>query len=188
MKKFLQIIAVLILFIASILIFWMGLAPVSFSEFFAKYPKLNETVDKINVLNNNALNLSTATTSEPVLGLSGQVVINNNTWNVEIAKNEQARTNGLSNRTALRVKNGLLFAFDKMSLQAFWMKDMLIPLDMIFFDANWKIVEIDSNLSTSSFPKIFGSTVKSQYVLEINANEAISYGLKVNDQAIFINK
>jgi len=65
---------------------------------------------------------------------------------------------------------------------------MLIPIDMIFFDNNWQIVLIESNLQPNSFPQIYGNGVKSQYVLEVNANEAVSHNLKVGDRAIFINK
>lgn len=188
MKKLLQIIIVIILIAAFALIIWSSVSPDSFSRFFLAHPEINDTINQIKTLNKQPGELSDATSSEPISGLTGRVTIGNNTWNVEIAGNEQDRVNGLSSRKTLYPKKGMLFAFDKMGTQSFWMKDMLISLDMIFFDDNWKIVEIDSNLSPSSFPEIFGNKIKSQYVLEINAGEADSYGLKVNDQAIFQNK
>lgn len=181
MKKILETIIVIILFVSSILIFWAGLAPKSFSNFFARYPEIKEKVDQ-------TLDTSDITSSEPILGATGRLVINNNVWNVEIASNEADRVNGLSNRKTLRNKNGMLFAFDRQAAQTFWMKDMLIPIDMIFFDSNWNIVEIDGNLQPNSFPKVFGDKVKSKFVLEVNAGEADSYGLKVGDTAIFLNK
>ena len=176
------------MFVISGMIFWAGLAPQSFSTFFAGYPEIKETANRIGVLNNQSLDSSDATSSEPILGQSGQVNINNNVWDVEIAKNDADRTNGLSNRKVLYRKRGMLFVFDQAANQNFWMKDMLISIDMIFFDSNWKIVEIDNDLGPNTFPKIFGNKVKSRYVLEVNAGEAQTYVLKVGDQAIFLNK
>ena len=188
MKRILFIITIVLLFTASALIFWAGLSPKTFSDFFALYPVINQTANQIGLLNNSAVNFIQATSSEPILGVSGRIILQGEIWNVEIANNDLTRTNGLSNRKNLFNKKGMLFAFDKMSVQNFWMKDMLIPLDMIFFDADWRIVLIEANLQPSSFPEIFGNKVKSQYVLEVNANEASLYGLQVGDQAIFLNK
>ncbi len=188
MKKVLEIIAIIVLLIASTLIFWAGLAPKSFSDFFAMYPEVMDTANQIGILKNLGGELSEATSSEAVLSNKGQIKINGNAWNVEIAADDTSRTNGLSNRKALYNRGGMLFVFDRMANQSFWMKDMLIPIDMIFFDNNWKIVLIESNLQPNSFPKIFGNKVKSQYILEVNAGEAVSYGLAVGDQAIFLNK
>jgi uncharacterized membrane protein (UPF0127 family) len=171
MKRILLIILIILLFISSTLIFWLGLSPKTFHNFFYMFPDTGQTI-----------------TSEPVLGLKGQIIIRDNTWNVEIAMNEEDRASGLSYRKDLRINDGLLFVFDSLGNHSFWMKDMLIPIDMIFFDDNWKIIRIEANLSPNSFPKIFGDKVKSKYVLEINANESISNGLQVGDMAIFLNK
>jgi uncharacterized membrane protein (UPF0127 family) len=188
MKRVLLTIGTVILLIASILVFWAGLAPNSFSEFFSVYPKITTTASQMGLLKTYVGELSNSTSSEPVLGVAGRLKIGGNSWEVEIAGTEASRTNGLSNRKALYNKGGMLFVFDRMANQAFWMKDMLIPIDMVFFDNNWRIVLIEANLQPQTFPKIFGSQVKSQYVLEINAGEADFYGLQVGDQAIFTNR
>lgn len=170
MKKIFEIILLIVLFTISCLIFWFGLSPFSFKKFFSIYPQATQTL------------------SEPISSLKGQLNIKGNLWSVDIANNETSRSSGLSNRKTLHMKSGLLFAFDKLDKHVFWMKDMLIPIDMIFFDNNWEIVLIESNLQPNSFPKLFGDKIKSQYVLEINALEADSYGLQVGDTAIFLNK
>jgi|GEM_PF-1098105 len=188
MKQILLTIIVILLFITSGFIFWAGLAPVSFFKFFATYPVVGKTASQIGLLQKQGSGLFQATSSEAVLNTTGQIYINGNNWGVEIAKNDVDRANGLSNRKTLYNKNGMLFVFDKIGSHSFWMKDMLIPIDMIFFDDNWKIVLIESNLQASSFPTTFGGSIKSQYILEINANEAQAYGLNVGDQAIFLNK
>jgi uncharacterized membrane protein (UPF0127 family) len=187
MKNILSVIVVILLFVVSGLIFWAALSPETFFKFFETYPVVNKTANQIGVLKQIDSSLL-ASSSEPVLGLSGQIIVRNNTWNVEIASNENDRAQGLSNRKTLYNNRGMLFVFDKMTFQSFWMKDMLIPIDIIFFDSNWRIVLIESNVESNTFPKTFGSSVKSQYILEVNALEAAAYGLQVGDQAIFLNK
>jgi uncharacterized protein len=116
------------------------------------------------------------------------LTIHNTIWTVEIADTDQARVNGLSNRATLEPKHGLLFIFEDINPKYFWMKDMLMPIDMIFFNENWEIVLIESRVEPKTFPKIFGNTVMSKYVLEINAGEADSFDLKLGDKAILLNK
>ena len=121
--------------------------------------------------------LSNISSSEPILGVNGQIIINKNIWDVEVVKAETDLAAGLSNRKLLYNKNGMLFVFDKPDVHLFWMKDMLISIDMIFFDDECKIILIESNLQPNSFPKNFGGSVKSKYVLEINALESNIYDL-----------
>jgi uncharacterized membrane protein (UPF0127 family) len=166
MNKVLKIVLIFLVFIFLGLFFWAG-------QIFL-YPQ--------------ARDLSDITVSENILGTDGQVKIKNGVWQVKIVVSEEAKKLGLSNRTLLRPNDGMLFVFDKIDAQNFWMKDMLIPIDMIFFDDNWEIVLIEENISPNTFPKTFGGGVQSKYVLEMNALEAVSAGLKVGDQAIFLNK
>jgi uncharacterized membrane protein (UPF0127 family) len=142
----------------------------------------------LNIVRTQGVQLSFATSSESITSTNGQVIIKDNAWAVEVARTEKERENGLSNRRALYHQQGMLFAFDKADYQSFWMKDMLISLDMIFIDQNWKIVLIEKNADPLSFPKSYGNKVKSKYVLEINAGEADSFDLHVGDQVIFLNK
>ncbi|MFA7252875.1 MAG: DUF192 domain-containing protein [Candidatus Paceibacterota bacterium] len=169
MKKIIQTIIVIILFVASGFIFWAGLSPQTFSKFWQDYSPL---VRK----------------SESIQGSVGEIIIKNSTWEVEVVTDNAQKETGLSNRKTLYSKKGMLFVFDKSAKQIFWMKDMLIPIDIIFLDENWKIVLIETNLQPQTFPKTFGSNVKSKYVLEINAGEAELYDLRVGDLAIFLNK
>jgi uncharacterized protein len=188
MRKILSIIVVVLLFVVSGLIFWAGLAPNNFSKFFSRYPEVHDITNQLMIFGKQSSDLSEVVTSEAVTGSSGQITIGNNTWKVEIASNDVDRISGLSNRKTLYNKKGMLFVFENMTTQNFWMKDMLIPIDMIFLDNNWTIVLIEQNLQPNTFPKTFGDKVNSQYVLEVNAGEAAIYGLKIGDRAIFLNK
>ena len=182
-NKKLVIITIIIYFIAG-MVFWLAFSPISFYQFIKIFPG----VDNLKIFNTQQIKLINATSSEPVSGSAGSVLIKNNTWDVEIVADEQDRINGLSNRTLLKNNNGMLFVFETLSNQSFWMKDMFIPIDMIFIDDNWRIVLIESNVQPNSFPKTFGSNIKSKFVLEINALQAAIYDLQVGDQVIFVNK
>ncbi|MEI6528720.1 MAG: DUF192 domain-containing protein [bacterium] len=178
-KKIFSIIITVLLFIISILIFWERFYPETFYRSIYTYPIISE------LTNNNPSDFSEigiATSSASIVGTSGRVSVKKNTWVVEIVKSELARENGLSNRLVLRQQQGMFFVFDAMDKHLFWMKNMLFPLDIIFIDDQWKIVEIDSNVASNSYPNSFGGKVKSQYVLEINAGEAELYNLKIGDK------
>lgn len=101
--------------------------------------------------------------------------------NVELAKTDQERALGLSNRKYLGTYDGMWFVFDKDVTNSFWMKDCLIPLDIIFVDSSGFIVDIKDNnepCSDSYCPSI-SSSVSYRSVLEVNANFASSNGVEV---------
>ena len=188
MKKLLEIIIIIILFTLSTLIFWARFSPDTFFNFFQSYPVFSKTVNQVGIFDQRGIDLPMVNYSEPVTSNKGEIIVNAEKWEVEVVNNDTDRTNGLSNRKSLFNKQGMLFVFDELGKYSFWMKDMLIPIDMVFFDDNWQIVLIESNLSSDTFPQTFGGKIMSKYVLEINASEAINYGLKVGDQALFLNK
>jgi len=78
--------------------------------------------------------------NEQVLNIS-QVSIENVEFSVELAKTPEERKKGLSGRTELCDQCGMLFIFGKDDYHSFWMKDTLIPLDIIWIDKNWQVVD-----------------------------------------------
>jgi uncharacterized protein len=106
---------------------------------------------------------------------------------VKLAKTEAEREKGLMNRTQLDKNSGMFFIFDKEGIYSFWMKDTLIPLDIIWIDGNNKVVFISQNAQpckTLICPVINPST-KAKYVLEINAGLSEKLKLKIGDKADF---
>lgn len=69
------------------------------------------------------------------------VTIDNQEFSLEIAQNQQEREVGLMDRKILPPNQGMLFLFDQKEIQSFWMKNTLIPLQIIFVDG-CKIVDI----------------------------------------------
>ena len=108
-----------------------------------------------------------------------QVIINDKTFNIELAKTSAELTKGLSNRDYLAPDAGMLFIFSKTDIWPFWMKDTRIPLDIIWIQNN-KIVDI-TTLQPQNGDNIpeYSPKEKANYVLEINADSGFKVGDKV---------
>lgn len=98
------------------------------------------------------------------------------------------RQNGLSHRRPLSSDEGMLFVFEKEGFYGFWMKDMLFSIDIIWIDANLKIVHIENNVSPQTYPKVFRPTSKSLYVLEILAGQSEISNIKIGDSVKILKK
>lgn len=112
----------------------------------------------------------------------------NGNWAVlEVADNSSERRKGLMNRETLPNNRGMLFVFEDEDERVFWMKNTLIPLDIIYLDAKKSIVDIDTaypepNTSESDLER-YPSDQPAKYVIEVNAgfaeNNSIKEGNKV---------
>jgi uncharacterized protein len=104
---------------------------------------------------------------------------------IEIADDPQERNRGLMFRKSLESNSGMLFVFEDTANRSFWMKNTLIPLDMIFIDNNLRIVDIKQNVQPClhenpcpSYPSI----KPAKYVLEVNAGFVQQNNIKVGDR------
>lgn len=122
-------------------------------------------------------------------GGDGEVKIGGQTVKVEIADNDEERAKGLSGRDKLEEGNGMLFVFDEKTKATFWMKDMEIPIDIIFIDEN-KVVTLypdvqppqGDNPNLAELPT-YSPTVPVNYVLEVPAGYAAKNNIKNGDTA-----
>lgn len=106
------------------------------------------------------------------------------TFNIEIADDEYQTQTGLMNRKSMKNSNAMLFIFPDMQMRAFYMKNTLIPLDIIYLDNNKTIVSIQENakpLDETSLP----SGSPAQYVLEINGGLSQQLNIEVGDKMSF---
>ncbi len=85
-----------------------------------------------------------------------------------VADEPGERAVGLMNRTELSENAGMLFVYEKPSAPIFWMKNTLIPLDIIFLDKSGKIIKIFEQVPRLSEDKVTAGKNIS-FVLEINA-------------------
>ncbi|MBT3348979.1 DUF192 domain-containing protein [bacterium] len=111
------------------------------------------------------------------------VQIGGQTFTVEIADTPDSRTMGLMNRHVLPQNGGMLFVFDAPKIHSFWMKNTLIPLDVIWISSEKKVVDFQKLLPCESEPcPIYSPSEKSQWVLEIGADQ---FSGKIGDAVIF---
>lgn len=81
---------------------------------------------------------------------------------------------------------GMLFLFDRSSVQSFWMKNTLIALDMIFIDENLRVVGVVENAEPLTLgPRTVGAP--SRHVLEVNAGVAARHGIATGTVVEFVN-
>jgi uncharacterized membrane protein (UPF0127 family) len=115
---------------------------------------------------------------------SSLVVVTNNReikFDVELALNDAERSRGLMFREKLGPYDGMLFDFYQEAPVSFWMKNTLIPLDMVFIAGDGTIKHVHSNavpLSTDTIPSQFPVRA----VLEINGGSARLLGIKPGDK------
>jgi len=106
-------------------------------------------------------------------------------FNLEIADNPYLLAKGLSGRDNLCPKCGMLFIFKSENYQSFWMKDTLIPLDIIFIKESGQVTDIYTahpEKGKSDFQlTLYKSTEPTKYVIELNANTASKLNLKIGD-------
>jgi uncharacterized membrane protein (UPF0127 family) len=95
----------------------------------------------------------------------------------EVADTPAARSLGLGGRTHLEEGRGMWFVFSTDGLWAFWMKDTLIPLDMLWADAGGTIVHIAHDVRPESYPEAFATPVPARYVLEVPGGYASRHGI-----------
>ena len=106
---------------------------------------------------------------------------------VELAETPEEKSYGLMFRENLEADKGMLFIFEKERKYGFWMKNTLIPLDIIWLDKDKKVVFIKSNASPcaeDSCPVINPET-PAMYVLEINGGLAEKIGLTIGSKLRF---
>ena len=100
------------------------------------------------------------------------------------------REKGLMFRKSLKKDHGMLFFFDNDERKAFWMKNTLIPLDIIFLDENFTVAKVFSSVPASyeGAPEKDISVVAywGRYVLELPAGTSEGYGIEFGRQLHWI--
>lgn len=99
---------------------------------------------------------------------------------IEIAETEDKRHLGLMYRENMQEDQGMLFIFPAEDLESFYMKNTIIPLDIIFVNAKKQIVKIHKNTEPFS-EKSLPSLKPAIYVVEVNAGFTDKYKIKEGD-------
>jgi len=147
----------------------------------AKYSKtVQDLQTKINSFNNELTNIQKEEDNQvakqheiEVDSKLVKIAIGDKTFTVEIAKTEEEKEIGLSNRESLDNNKGMLFVFDEPDEVSFWMKDTLIPLDIIFINDELEVISVHQGVPNSEEPM---SEMNVSFVLEVNVNSGIKPG------------
>ncbi len=105
----------------------------------------------------------------------------------EIADTPQKRQRGLSGRTEIPDEYGMLFVFDTPERQGFWMKDMYVPIDIIWLSDRGEILGIEKSVAPETYPNVFYSPQPVRFVLETRAGFADARGWQVGDSIYLPN-
>ena len=102
-------------------------------------------------------------------------------FQVEVADDDAERARGLMFRDAMADDHGMLFIHDRQEPQAYWMKNTRIPLDILYFDRDRRLVSQQRDVppcSAGDRCPSYPSRAPAQYVLELNASQAARLGLQ----------
>jgi uncharacterized membrane protein (UPF0127 family) len=102
------------------------------------------------------------------------------TVSAELAITDAEREKGLQHRTHLNADEGMLFVLDVPETRKFWMKNTLLPLDLVFIDQDGVIVAIRHGEPMSEVP--VGPDQPVKYVLEVASGWALVHGVRVGQR------
>ena len=102
-----------------------------------------------------------------------KIEINDKVYNVDLAVTEEEKEQGLQNITEMPHNKGMLFVYDEPQETDFWMKNTLIPLDIIFIDEYGEVISVKKGVPHSE-ELLSEDNVK--YVLELNENSGVKPG------------
>lgn len=115
------------------------------------------------------------------------ITVGDSSLKVTLANDEEERKMGLSGKSTLPEGEGMLFVFDKQDFfPSFWMKDMLISIDIIWIN-DGKVTKIDKNLAPPSKDtpdselNLYYPAKPIDYVLEVNAGFSDKNNIKAGD-------
>ncbi|MGY1426627.1 DUF192 domain-containing protein [Lysobacter sp. A289] len=100
---------------------------------------------------------------------------------VEIADDDEERARGLMFRDHMADDRGMLFIHERQAPQAYWMKNTRIPLDILYFDDDRRLVSQQRDVPPCSAGNAcppYPSDAPARYVLELNAGQAARLGLQ----------
>jgi uncharacterized membrane protein (UPF0127 family) len=103
------------------------------------------------------------------------------TIDIEIADDEGKREIGMMGRSVMEERQGMLFILQEEQMATFWMRNCVLPLDMIFINKVGEIITICKNTTPFS-DQTYSATALTLFVLEVNSGFTDKYDIKVGDR------
>ena len=127
--------------------------------------------------------IEAAVNSGQELPISAQAIIKGRQIGLEVARTQEQQATGLMYRTTLADDRGMLFPFEPPQQLSFWMKNVSIPLDMIFIrDGKVKAIAASVPPCTTEPCPTYGPDIAVNQVIELRGGRAAELGLKVGDK------
>lgn len=121
---------------------------------------------------------------------TNQIMINDVLIDLQIADTELTRKYGLMGQENLASNEGMLFIYDKSDIYGFWMHNMKIGLDIIWFDNLGNIVHVEQNVPPCTTEpedcKMYYPNSKGLYVLEVNEGFVEEYDIMNNQKFYWV--
>lgn len=110
------------------------------------------------------------------------IYIGSTAVDAEIADDYDERVQGLSGVASMTQSQGKLFIFGEDGYHAIWMKDMQFPIDIIWIDKNFKVVDIEEGVDPDTYPTVFAPKTPARFVLEVNSHFVESLRVQLGDE------
>ena len=125
--------------------------------------------------------------SEPVASTTEQIIQEEESepqpaFQFELRTTEAEHAQGLSGRESVPENYGMLFVFQKPGNYGFWMKDMRIPIDILWLADDGTILGVEEAVSPDTYPNPFYPPSPVRYVLETKVWESHRQGWEVGDR------
>ncbi|MBI1370855.1 MAG: DUF192 domain-containing protein [Planctomycetes bacterium] len=114
-----------------------------------------------------------------------QVTLGGQTISLELALTEAQIEHGLMERATLDANAGMIFVFKDAAVRDFWMKNCLIPIDVIFTDSTGRVVSIRTMTvpdKGDALPPSYSSYWPAQFAVELNGGRAAELGIHEGDR------
>lgn len=135
------------------------------------------------------LNISEPSKDEVVAFNREKITIHTKTgdrnYDTEIAKTTKQMARGLMFRESINENEAMIFLFDHPHKINMWMKNTLIPLDMLFIDNSGKVVYIAHNATPKSLSMINAGEIPVISVMELKGGIAQKHNINIGDKVIY---
>ena len=131
-----------------------------------------------------------AATAAPAPRWAVAILPSGHEFSLEVAADDLSRQRGYMGREKIGPREGMIFVFDSDDEHSFWMKDCKVALDMVWLDANGRVVWIAVNRAPCPPKGECPSTVppvSSRFVVEFAAGTVAAESLKLGDAVVVIS-
>lgn len=101
---------------------------------------------------------------------------------VKVADTPEERQKGLGGATSLGSSEGMLFLFSRNGYYSIWMRDMYIPIDIVWLSEEGIVIHVEKDVHPDSYPKTFTSPVPARSVLELPAGFLDRHSVEMGDR------